>query len=289
MKLINLCIVLLCASIIYSQGFNKSNFDSMVKTEYEFAARALQVGSRNAFLEFIADDGILFRPTPVNGKDFLLKQNSRPGFLIWYPSFAFISQSGDLGCTTGPAEFKRNLDSSSIWYGNFCTVWQLQKDGKWKFLIDRGISNNKPEEEIKKINYNPNSITNLSTELKEDNSDYKDLIFNIDKKFNDELNSNRSVEVYSKNVSEESRLLREGEQPIIGKTKILEYVSNISGIYSTKIIDGVISRSKDFGYVYGTVNFSGNNKTEKFNYIRMWKNESGNWKIIIELFSPLPE
>jgi 1-aminocyclopropane-1-carboxylate deaminase/D-cysteine desulfhydrase-like pyridoxal-dependent ACC family enzyme len=114
------------------------------------------------------------------------------------------------------------------------------------------------------------------------------MILSIDQQFNDELNRNGSIEVYSKYVNEESRLLREGEQPIIGKTKILEYVSNINRQYSFTIIDGNISRIKDFGYVYGTLEITENGKSEQFNYIRMWKNESGNWEIIIELFSPLP-
>lgn len=276
-------------TIIAGQSSSKDKLNSMIATEYEFAARALQVSSRDAFLDFIADEGILFRPVPVNGKEFLLKQNPRPGFLIWYPTYAFISESGEMGCTTGPAEFKRNLDSSSIWYGNFCTVWQLQKDGQWKFLIDGGISNDKPTSEIKKLEFDPNKKDNSLNEFYPGSLPDKQMIFSVDEKFNSSLLNGELSKAYMNVINDETRLLREGEYPIIGKSEIIKYVSGNKGKYKFEIKDGKISNAGDFGYVYGSLVVSDSQKTGKYNYIRMWKYESGNWTILIELFSPLPE
>lgn len=276
-------------SIITGQISSNEKLNSMISTEYEFAARALQVSSRDAFLDFIADEGILFRPAPVNGKEFLLKQNPRPGFLIWYPSYAFISKSGEIGCTTGPAEFKKNLDSSSIWYGNFCTVWQLQKDGQWKFLIDGGTSNDKPANEMKKLDYNPNKKENSPAEFYSSSLADKQLIFSTDEKFNSTLLNGEFVKAYADVVNQETRLLREDVYPIIGKDEIIKHVSGYNGKYKFEITDGKISNAGDFGYVYGSLNVSDSKQSGKYNYIRMWKNDSGNWEIVIELFTPLPE
>ncbi|PYM05340.1 MAG: hypothetical protein DMD82_11400, partial [Candidatus Rokuibacteriota bacterium] len=42
--------------------------DSLVASERAFAAMSVQKGMRDAFLEFLADDAIIFRPLPVIGK-----------------------------------------------------------------------------------------------------------------------------------------------------------------------------------------------------------------------------
>lgn len=289
MKLLCLYILLMCTTALFPQEITIKNFNSMVATEFQFAARALQVGSRDAFLEFIDDEGILFRPTPVNGKEFLSKQNSRPGFLIWYPSYAFISKSGDMGCTTGPAEFKRDMDSNSTWFGNFCTVWKLQSNGNWKFLIDGGISNNKPVSEIKKLIYDSNKKDNSPAEFYPSSKLDKQMIFSADEQFNSILINGDFANAYVNVINDETRLLREGELPIIGTGDIIKHVSNFKGKCTFQIIDGRISNAGDFGYVYGSLEIIDSEKSGKFNYIRMWSNDSGNWKIIIELFSPLPE
>lgn len=290
MKKIWLALTLLfISSLCYGQNDRSIALNSMVATEYQFAKRALQVGSRDAFLEFISDDGILFRPTPVNGKEFLQKQNSRPGCLIWFPAYAFISKSGDLGCTTGPAEFKRNMDSASIWYGNFCTVWQLQKDGKWKFLIDGGISNKKPVNEIKALEFDDKRTELLDYKNISTNTTDKQLIFDVDKKFNSLLANENVLEAYSDVINEETRLLREGGYPIIGTTDIMKYIAGYDNKYQFEITDGKISGAGDFGYVYGSLVVTGSKQPCKFNYIRIWRNDSGKWKIVIELFSPLSE
>lgn len=118
----------------------------LVKTEYAFAEATKNSTVRDGFLQFIADDGILFRPGPVNGKEFLEKSDTQPGLLLWYPTASFISSSGDLGVNTGPWEFKRVEDEKPAAFGQFLTVWEKQSDDTWKFLIDLGIGHPKPEE-----------------------------------------------------------------------------------------------------------------------------------------------
>jgi len=61
--------------------------------------------------------------------------------LAWQPSFAGMAESGDMGFTTGPWEFKGDVkDEKPSGYGHFMTVWKKQADGSWKFVVDLGIS-----------------------------------------------------------------------------------------------------------------------------------------------------
>src|SRR5215475_765187 len=122
-----------------------SPLKSLVETEQAFSKAAEVQGTREAFAAFIADDGILYRPAAVNGKQWLkehpLPPSSTRNLLAWQPIFARVSRAGDLGYTTGPWEYKDNIkDEKPSGYGNFVTVWKVQPDGTWKFVVDLGIS-----------------------------------------------------------------------------------------------------------------------------------------------------
>src|SRR5688572_32583805 len=97
---------------------------SLVEAERAFSRTSVAKGIRDSFLLYLADDGILFRPHPVNGKKWMGEQPSRPGVLTWQPIYADISRAGDLGYTTGPWEFRqRGADDKLVGQGNYITIW----------------------------------------------------------------------------------------------------------------------------------------------------------------------
>ena len=51
---------------------------ALVAMERAFAKAAAIKGTRDAFIEFLADDGIIFQPGPVNGKKFWSERPPRP-------------------------------------------------------------------------------------------------------------------------------------------------------------------------------------------------------------------
>jgi ketosteroid isomerase-like protein len=52
--------------------------------------------------------------------------------VTWWPVYAGLAASGDLGFTTGPyvSDGKR--------FGYYFTVWRRQPDGSWKWVLDAG-------------------------------------------------------------------------------------------------------------------------------------------------------
>src|SRR6476659_3703265 len=140
-------IVVLLALSVVAQG--QSALHDMVKTEQAFSNMAEEKNTRDAFMTFIADDGLLFRPGAVNGKKWMQEHPVPPSdknpLLAWQPAFAGMSASGDMGFTTGPWEFKADRgDGKPSGYGDFVTVWKKQADGTWKFVVDLGISHPQP-------------------------------------------------------------------------------------------------------------------------------------------------
>ncbi len=74
-KLICLTVLLTFVSPGLAQKADESPpLGSLVNTERAFARTSEEKGTRDAFMAFIADDGILFRPTAVKGKQWKLKR-----------------------------------------------------------------------------------------------------------------------------------------------------------------------------------------------------------------------
>jgi len=109
-----------------------------------FAAHAKEHGPRAAFLEYMAEDGLIFRTTrePI-GRAAFAKEAIGPkgeGTLAWAPEHATVSDDGTLGYTWGfyvytpPGEDGAKQEAR----GKYVSVWQRQKDGAWKFIADIG-------------------------------------------------------------------------------------------------------------------------------------------------------
>src|SRR5439155_6164657 len=135
------------ASFAFAQkgDVRQANRLAIVEAERAFARAAAVKGRRDAFLEFLADDGIIFQPGPVNGKQFWQARAPRKGLLSWEPVFADVSLAGDLSYTTGPYEFLPNgADDKPIAFGQYFTIWKKQTDGSCKIALDRGTGNHQP-------------------------------------------------------------------------------------------------------------------------------------------------
>src|SRR6185295_192575 len=98
MKYIVLVVICLVVSMTAQA---QSALHEMVKTEQAFSKMAEEKPTRDAFLAFIADDGLLFRPGAVNGKKWMLEHpapqtsDKRP-LLAWQPAYAVMAASGDM-------------------------------------------------------------------------------------------------------------------------------------------------------------------------------------------------
>ncbi len=109
----------------------------VIAAERAFAARAGEVGWVTAFREYVAPDGQLAQPGRYANAPRQLAESEDDGnrSLFWWPAFAGIARSGDLGFTTGPVSF----DEERTPRGHYFTVWRRQPDGSWKWIYDGGV------------------------------------------------------------------------------------------------------------------------------------------------------
>jgi hypothetical protein len=101
-KFIVLTLLLGFTSLAFGQKARQTSaLQSMVDTERAFARMSEEQGTRPSFMACIADDGILFRPTAVQGKQWMTEHPLPPSdkrpVLSWDPTIAGMARQGDLG------------------------------------------------------------------------------------------------------------------------------------------------------------------------------------------------
>jgi ketosteroid isomerase-like protein len=123
--------------------------DSLVQTERAFAQASVAKGMKDAFLAYLADDSVIFRPAAVPGKAWMQDHPAPPIVLSWRPAYAEVARSGDLGFTTGPYELRsQDPKDTDVGYGTFVTVWKRQAEGAWRVALDLGTSGPQPAEGV---------------------------------------------------------------------------------------------------------------------------------------------
>jgi ketosteroid isomerase-like protein len=126
-----------------TKSIKKSASGILLRTDRGFSDMSVRDGMHKAFLFYIADSGVLLRDNayPLTGRHSLatlFEKGSDTSFtLTWEPIYEKLSESGDLGYTIGI--FKRKTKSSEeVSKGTYVTIWERQKDGSWKFVLDTG-------------------------------------------------------------------------------------------------------------------------------------------------------
>jgi ketosteroid isomerase-like protein len=295
MKTLVTLLLIICslAATTAAQKNNQINdLKSMVETERAFSRTAEEKGIRESFAAFIADDGILFRPTPVFGKKWMQEHPlpaspARP-LLSWQPIFAAVSRAGDLGYTTGPWQFKNDIkDAKPSAFGNFMTVWKKQTDGSWKFALDLGISN--PEPKLPAAMWSA-PISNQTGEFKRVNQETeRAALLRVDREFSKASAEEGARPGFLLVAASDVRLFRNDKYPFVGRMAAADALAPLLAEWTWTPSFADVSISGDLGYSYGIYELKKTGVvSEKGNYARVWKKVNGAWKLVIDVADPLP-
>lgn len=256
---------------------------SLVEAERSFARASLQNGIRAAFIEYLADDGIVFRPHPVKGKSWYAKSPATGAILMWEPAFGEVSVSNDLGYTTGPWAFRPDTTAEASAFGHYVSVWRRGADREWEVVIDVGISHARVDR--------PQAVGTSSIEKPADAVTQPEALATIAQEERDFVEAAaRGVEdAYDTFASEDVRLYRTGDLPTVGKDKARVLLVKRPGTHRMQTTSAEVSKGGDLGFTYGRCDVDYHEKTSTSYYLRIWKRmPDGTWKIALDLDSPVP-
>ena len=260
---------------------------AMVESERNFYRTGQEKGTRAAFLAFLADDGVVFRPGPVNGKEAWEKRPETGLDLIWEPTFAAMARSADFGYTTGPAKWKANKkDEKFLGYGQFISIWKKQKEGSWKVALDCGIENPEPSGQPEPLRM---SIPEDDKQVKTGDARRKALpLQEAHQKFVDAAKTNLADATLTV-AAEEVRVYREGSLPAIGKRAAKAALEAKAGKISFEQLGGDMSHSTDLAYSYGKYSLNRDGSVESGHFFQIWQTDAaGSWKLVLDWQKALP-
>jgi ketosteroid isomerase-like protein len=261
--------------------------NAMVESERKFYRTGQEKGTRAAFLAFLADDGIVFRPGPVNGKEAWGKRAETGLDLIWEPAFAAIARSADFGFTTGPAKWKANKkDEKFLGHGHFISIWKKQKDGSWKVALDCGIENPEPTGTAESLRIvvpvkdtagqpNPTAGQRALPEAQDGFVALAKLDF---------------TKAFRNFASDDARLYRDGFFPALGKNAGVQLLGPEQAGVTMEVMKSDISRSGDLAYHYGKYSDTRPQGARTGHFFQIWQTDAaGSWKLAVDWQQALPE
>lgn len=267
----------------------ESSMLSLVEAERSFARAVSQKGERDAFLEFLADDGVIFRPHPVNGKEWFSQQHATAGLLNWQPTYAEVARSNDLGYTTGPWELRREAEGEQgVTYGHYVSIWRRNPGGSWRLLLDVGTVHHPPTAAPSKVEFGPGAADYPESVPGVDVESEKEALLETDRVFSEYSESYGHVAAYMSFAAGDIRFYRMDKLPVSGKKSVREMLHATPGLLAWKPMAAGASRAGDLGYTYGVAEFVEpvllEGKVLSSSYLRIWrKDEEGNWNVALDI------
>lgn len=241
----------------------------LVAAEKSFAAYSVAHGTRDAFLQYLDSNGIVFEGgQPVKGIPLWQVRENRPGVLNWRPLYAGIAASGDLGFTTGPWTFQKTPADSIVARGTYATVWHRTSGGAWKFLVDLGVGNTPPAPDAAVQFLNEGAAYKPADSLS---------LLGAEQAF---IQASAEPEkAYRSFLAPHFVLNRNGRAPLTGSGSLASLLATQPAPIEYTVLGSGLSASGDLGYVYGILVHEG--KSE--NYLRVWQRRGNEWKIVLEV------
>jgi ketosteroid isomerase-like protein len=279
-----LCLVMLswASILIPAQSPDlRSELVALVNSELAFSKASLDKGMHAAFLSFLAEQSVVFRPQPVDGRSFY--SDIRDSIVLsWYPVVADISRTADLGYTTGPYESRTNRPGGTpnVGHGYYVSLWSKQKDGAWKVVLDIGTSNPAPKTKPRPWQP-PASYRPVFDQPVSDAQDQREVLMKMDQQCTTISKNEGAPVAYAAFVAEDARLHLPLRQPILGKLQILASIGS-KEFLAWQPKSAEVARGADLGYTYGKRTNPA--RIGQQYYVRIWKpDRAGKWKIVLEV------
>ena len=263
---------------------------SLESAERAFAAASAAKGIKPAFLEYLAADAVVFRPTVTNGRKAFESQPASQAKLTWEPAYAEVSAAGDLGYTTGPWELHlppdRNLPPS---YGHFVSVWKKSRGGPWRVAVDIGVSHDQPASGGVGSGEFEAGPTHAPRRTGTHAADLEAL----DRACSEAARTHGMAAAFAGHSARDVRLNIEGAFPFVGLEAARAQLERAPDTFRFLPEGSGLSASRDLGYTYGTAQrfVSGSDvAADSSVYLHVWRDEaSGGWKIAMSVMNPLPK
>jgi hypothetical protein len=264
--------------VIASPALAASDPAPVVAAERAFAADGLKLGIKQSFLKHSTPDAIVLAPDPVKAHDLYgSRPDAKQPSLVWWPLWAGIARSGDLGFTTGPAS------SDGKERGWYFTVWALQPDGSWKWLYDGGAPSahaGAAPKGSQPVYLAASTGPDATAELAMVQVRKEEAVL-AERARTDAKKAYRSV------LASDARVVGSAAAPATTREAVAAELSTRGPVIAFASLGGSASRAGDLAWTYGDAAWTQDGKPRRGHYVRIWQSRAHGWRLVFDQILPV--
>lgn len=254
--------------------------DVIVSLESRFAAASRERGARAAFLEFLAEDAVILQPGPVWGRAAWESAPELPGALDWAPDWAEAAADGAFGFATGPWRLAPAQAGAGL-EGRYLTVWRRGAAG-WEVVFDGGFG--RPA-------VGTAGLPAPSAGTRRARCEPGPAILPGELQVRDALLSGSATSGHAARVTDslaDGALIFhppqvDGWRESLSQRAALEALPAATQLWP---MGGALAASGELGYTYG-LSAPAADAAADASYAHIWCRRGGDWRVLLEIRSPL--
>jgi ketosteroid isomerase-like protein len=251
----------------------------VVAAERAFAADGLEMGVQASFLKHSAPEGIVFGPEPILAKAAFGQPQPKGPPLVWWPLWAGIARSGDLGFTTGPYTF----DGKPRAY--YFTVWAKQPDGSWRWLYDGG-----PPSDMTSAAPQGSDVAYAKLAERQAGSPGKAMVEVSKAEIALHAAARTDVkDAFLAAVADDGRIVGSKAPPPRSRADLEAELATRPAAIAYAPLGGSASKAGDLAWTYGAASWTAKDgSAQRGHYVRVWRNDKPGWRLLFDELLPAP-
>jgi hypothetical protein len=268
--------ILLLTALPASAAQKPADPAQVVAAERAFAADGLALGIKQSFLKHSAPEAIVLDPEPMLAQAvYGAAPDGNAVKLVWWPLWAGIARSGDLGFTTGPYSVG---GVPRAWY---FTVWAKQADGAWKWLFDGG-----PPSSPDGAAPQGSAVAYARPAAKAAGSPMKAMAEVTEA----EAALARAAATDAKGaylaaLADDGRVVGSKAKPPMSRADNAAELATRASAIAFSPLGGQASSAGDLAWTYGMARWG----EHRGHYVRIWRKDAAGWRLVFDELLPAPE
>jgi ketosteroid isomerase-like protein len=263
------------------QADDPAPIQRMVATERAFAAAAREIGARDSFLTFFADDAVAIVRGEAGQSTSLVSAKAqlaaRPlqslplqADLLWEPLTGQVSGDGSMGWLTGGYAVLSKTSRDLLGQGAYFSVWKRQANGTWRVWLDEGIALPDVWRDASPFRAAPDPDVGATGSASDTIAIAEGRVA-------------AGGDAWSSSLGADVRLHREGVMPRVGREAAVAWALAAWHTVRYDVLQSAVAPSDDLAVVIGEYRATSSAGAETGSWVRVWKRDvSGRWRIVFE-------
>lgn len=250
----------------------------VVAAERAFATDGLAMGIKDSFLKYAAPEAVVLNPEPQLAHAVYGAAPASKTRLVWWPLWAGVAKSGDLGFTTGPYTVN---GEPGAWY---FTVWAKQPDGGWKWLMDAGSPSDTAgaAPQGSAVAYAHPSGRSAGSPARA-----MAQVAKAEAALAAAAKSDVTA-AYLAIVADDGRIVGSKARPPATRAELEAELATRPQSITFSPIGGLASNAGDLAWTYGLAAWTAGGEPRRGHYVRIWRNDAQGWRLLFEELLPDP-